>query len=234
MVPRNLTQNDDGTGGNVRRRLIANNGPGGADVVEVETPNGPVIQTVRTEVWQYESVDDALVDADMPGISFFLGLGDRALVFRSRPDGDWDWEGFDAVPEPVTHVGGAACRPDVTFVYYDFGDRLDLGVLHLLEGAIDSADKPRPWDRSEQQIVACPGVNHDVRREGTRVTRSERHATRPDGSDGPFHAGDAVVAECATVEEAKARFWGCVAELSRATDGGVPDPAIVGEIPTPS
>jgi hypothetical protein len=83
-------------------------------------------------------------------------------------------------------------------------------------------------DWFEQETVTGRGRHDAVERTGTRVTRAEWHWRCPDGSDRPYEAGEALVADCATVEEAKARFHACVAELWRTAESGDPDPAIVG------
>jgi hypothetical protein len=212
-----------GTSGS--RRLVGRTDQG--EVWERQTTDGPVYEVVRPEACHFATLAAAKSAAAGIGSHVFLAAGEVAPVARGVDGGDLADEVHTAEVHDRRYVGSTAHAPgDVTRTHY--AEQLDEALDAFLGVAL--APPPEPADereRRQSESVSTPARYDLVRRDGTRVTRAEWSAACPDGI-GLCSAGRAVVAECATVEDAKARFWDCVAGLRRVAAGQAPDPAVIG------
>lgn len=184
------------------------------------------IAAVRPAVSFHGTVEEARARLRTPGDHIFLPAGARAIVAEPLDDLKirfevWASEArdrrFTGKLDPgdalVTGYGG-----DVGLALYEF-----MGLIYTM-----------PYDEEDlrrYQKERIPGKDRRdvVTRQGTRVTRAEWSAPCADGTRRCF-TGEAHVAECATIEEAKALFHACVAELWRTVEGGEPDPTLVGVV----
>jgi hypothetical protein len=221
-VLRNLDDEDP-----VLRQLVE--AGAGAVAFRVPTPAGTVLKSLHWAMLDHPAEQAALAAARLPSEVLVLAPGEIALVAYRGDDG---WHGYRVlVAESVLGpFPGIAPSPDDHLVAIDYESRLDDALQEFLGVALAPPPNPARADWLQQETVTGRGRHDVVERMGTRVTRAEWHWQGPDGSEGPYFAGEAVVAECATVAEAKARFHACVAELWRTAGGGEPDPRFVGVI----
>jgi hypothetical protein len=222
-VLRNLDDEDP-----VRWRQLVEAGAG-AVAFRVPTPDGTLLKTLHWVVLDHPAEQAALAAVRLPSEVVVLAPGEVALV-AYRDDDGWQRYRVLVAESVVGPFPGIAPSPDDHLVTIDFESRLDDALQQVLDVALAPPPDLARADWLQQETVTGRGRHDVVERTGIRVTRAEWHWQGPDGSEGPYFAGEAMVAECATVAEAKARFHACVAELWRTAGDGEPDPRVVGVI----
>jgi hypothetical protein len=199
-----------------------------AEVWVRQADDGPVYEAIWPESCRFATFEEAVTAARTIGSHIFLGAGEVALIARGVDEGDLAYEIHVAETWDRRYVGCSAHLPGDVLVYNECLDHLDEALQYFL-GWIP-APGPEPAeerDRWQQESVSTPARDDIVIREGTRVRREEFGARDQERGGRPY-VGSAVVAECATLEKAQARFWDCVAGLWRVAAGLPPDPAVLG------